>query len=140
MSLQFRLWLAILLFAALPAGAQTPPVAAGLYMERLSDCMACHTQPGGTPFAGGREIGTPFGSLTSPNITPDKDTGIGSWSDDDFYRALHDGTGKHGEYLYPVRPYTSYTRMTREDVLAVKAYLFTLKPVFSPPVENGLYF
>jgi mono/diheme cytochrome c family protein len=109
-------------------------------MERLSDCMACHTQPGGTPFAGGREIGTPFGSLTSPNITPDKDTGIGSWSDDDFYRALHDGTGKHGEYLYPVMPYTSYTRMTREDVLAVKAYLFTLKPVFSPPVENGLYF
>jgi mono/diheme cytochrome c family protein len=121
-----------------PAGPAD--VKAGLYMERLSDCMACHTRPGGTPFAGGREIGTPFGSLTSPNITPDPDTGIGSWSNDDFYQALHSGIGHGGEYLYPVMPYTSYTKMTREDVLAVKAYLFSLKPVFAPRVPNGLNF
>ena len=68
--------------------------------------MSCHTQPGGTPFAGGRQIGTPFGTLSSPNITPDKDTGIGRWSDDDFYRAVHDGIGHRGEYLYPVMPCT----------------------------------
>jgi mono/diheme cytochrome c family protein len=135
---------ALLLAACWSAGVKAQPnasqLAAGLYMERLSDCMACHTQPGGTPFAGGREIATPFGSLASVNITPDPDTGIGRWSDDDFYRALHDGTGKHGEYLYPVMPYTSYTRMTREDVLAIKAYLFSLKPVFAPPLPNGLSF
>ena len=134
--------LAMLLFAAGAAAQTQPPSSqtAGLYMERLSDCMACHTQPGGTPFAGGREIGTPFGSLTSPNITPDKDTGIGNWSDDDFYRALHEGIGKHAEYLYPVMPYTSYTQMTREDVQAVKDYLFSLKPVFAPPAGNDLDF
>jgi mono/diheme cytochrome c family protein len=123
------------------AGAAQPAdVTAGLYMARLADCVACHTRPGGTPFAGGREIGTPFGSLSSPNITPDPDTGIGGWSDDAFYQALHDGIGHGGEYLYPVMPYPSYTRMTREDVLAIKAYLDSLKPVFAPRVPNGLDF
>ena len=130
-------------FAAQKALAQTAPpnnVAAGLYMERAADCMACHTQPGGTPFAGGRAIGTPFGTLYSANITPDPDSGIGKWTDDQFYAALHDGTGHGVGYLYPVMPYTSYTKMTREDVLAIKAYLFSLRPVFSPAVPNGLSF
>src|SRR5947199_5353952 len=124
---------AALVLARLPAMAQglPPEQQAGLYRERLSDCMACHTQPGGTPFAGGREIGTPFGTLSSPNITPDKDTGIGGWSDDEFYNALHQGIGHGGEYLYPVMPYTSYTKMTRADVLVIKTYLFSLKPVFA---------
>ncbi|MGE3481416.1 MAG: c-type cytochrome [Gammaproteobacteria bacterium] len=122
---------------ARPAASSQP---AGLYMEQLSDCMACHTRPGGTPFAGGREIGTPFGTVTSPNITPDKDTGIGGWSEETFYRALHDGIGHDGQYLYPVMPYTSYTRMTREDVAAIKAYLDTLKPVFAPRAPNNLSF
>ena len=141
--------LGLALLAALtgpPARAQSPvpqsPAnqSAGLYMERASDCMACHTQPGGTPFAGGRQIGTPFGTLPSPNITPDRDTGIGAWTDDQFYAALHDGIGHNGEYLYPVMPYTSYTRMTRGDVLAIKDYLFTLKPVYAPRAPSGLYF
>ena len=123
-----------------PAAAADDTVAHGEYMTRAADCMSCHTQQGGTPFAGGRAIGTPFGTLSSPNITPDKDTGIGAWSDDDFYRAVHDGIGHGGEYLYPVMPYTSFTKMTREDVLAVKAYLFTLKPVFAPRPPNGLDF
>ena len=99
-----------------PAAAADDTVAHGEYMTRAADCMPCHTQPGGTPFAGGLQIGTPFGSLSSPNITPDPDTGIGRWSDDDFDRALHEGLGHSGEYLYPVMPYPSYTKMTREDV------------------------
>lgn len=123
-----------------PSQSQQDLIAKGLYLTRASDCMACHTRPGGTPFAGGREIGTPFGSLASPNITPDPDTGIGKWSDDDFYRAMHDGIGRSGEYLYPVMPYTSYTKMTRDDVLAIKTYLFSLKPVYSPRPPNGLAF
>lgn len=137
--------LALVFAASLPAyrvqaeTAKSVP-SNGLYMERAADCMACHTMPGGTPFAGGREIGTPYGTLSSPNITPDPDTGIGDWTDDQFYSALHDGIGHGGEYLYPVMPYTSYTRMTRDDVLAIKAYLFSLKPVFAPRAPSGLEF
>lgn len=123
-----------------PAAAADDTVAHGQYMTRAADCMPCHTQPGGTPFAGGLQIGTPFGSLSSPNITPDPDTGIGRWSDDDFDRALHEGLGHSGEYLYPVMPYPSYTKMTREDVLAIKAYLFTLKPVFAPRAPSAMDF
>ena len=126
--------------AAAQATASAERVAAGLYMMRAADCMACHTQPGGTPFAGGRGIGTPFGTLYSSNITPDPDTGIGNWTDDQFYAALHDGIGHGVGYLYPVMPYTSYTKMTREDVLAIKAYLFTLKPVYAPALPNAMSF
>lgn len=123
-----------------PGAASADLIAAGLYLERAADCMACHTQPGGTPFAGGRAIGTPFGTVYSPNITPDPDSGIGAWTDDAFYAALHDGIGHGGQYLYPVMPYTSYTKMARADVLAIKAYLFSLKPVFSPNLPNALSF
>ncbi len=76
------------LLLPLAARAQAPE-APGLYLSRIADCAPCHTRPGGTPFAGGREIGTPFGTLASPNITPDPDTGIGGWTDDQFYAALH---------------------------------------------------
>ena len=120
--------------------AQAEQIAAGLYMMRAADCMACHTQPGGTSFAGGRGISTPFGTLYSPNITPDPDSGIGGWTDDQFYAALHDGIGHSVGYLYPVMPFPWYTRMTREDVVAIKAYLFSLRPVFAPAVPNGLSF
>jgi len=125
-----------------PAGAAAPgaDIARGLYLTRLSDCMACHTQEGGTPFAGGREIVTAFGSLSSTNLTPDPDTGIGGWSDDSFYRVLHDGIGHDGAYLYPVMPYPSYTKMTRADVLAIKTYLFSLKPVLAPRMPSGMKF
>ena len=74
---------------------------------------------------------TPFGDISTPNITPDKTTGIGDWSDDDFYRAMHDGIGRHKEYLYPVFPFPWFTKITRDDVLAIKAYLFSL------PGENA---
>ena len=104
----------------------------GEYLMRAGDCIACHTAPGGKPFAGGLAMETPFGTISTPNITPDKATGIGDWSDDDFYRAMHEGIGHKGEYLYPVFPFPWYTKVTREDVLAIKAYLFSLEPVNSP--------
>jgi mono/diheme cytochrome c family protein len=115
-------------------------VARGEYLSRAADCMPCHTKPGGTPFAGGLLISTPFGSLSSPNITPDADTGIGRWTDEQFFQAVHDGIGKGGEYLYPVMPFTSYTKMPRADVMAIRAYLATLKPVYAPRVPSHMEF
>ena len=128
--------------AIAPAAAAQDPglIAKGRYMSHLADCEGCHTRAGGTPFAGGPPISTPFGTVPSPNITPDAETGIGGWSDQDFYRAVTDGIGRHGEYLYPVMPFTSFTRMTRSDVLAIKAYLFSLPPVHAPRVANTLMF
>lgn len=106
----------------------------GAYLVRASGCVSCHTDKkgGGQPFAGGLALKTPFGTFHSPNITPDVTTGIGAWSDEDFVRALTQGEGVHGEELYPVFPYASFAAMTVEDVLAIKAYLFTLSPVNAP--------
>ncbi|HUN25484.1 MAG TPA: cytochrome c [Steroidobacteraceae bacterium] len=109
----------------------------GAYLVTAADCISCHTAEGNQPFAGGREfdLGS-MGKLYSPNITPDKETGIGSWSDDDFRAALQLGVGKGGVHLYPAFPYASFTLLTDEDVLAIKAYLFSLKPVhYSPPPD-----
>jgi mono/diheme cytochrome c family protein len=115
-------------------------VARGKYLATAGDCVACHTAAGGQQLAGGRAIETPFGNMESPNITPDKDTGIGSWTDDQFYRAMHEGIGAHGEYLYPVFPYPWFTKVTRDDVMAIKAYLFSLPPVHAPKKPNHLMF
>lgn len=101
----------------------------GRYLARVGDCESCHTAPGGKPFAGGRPVPTPFGVVYSANITPDPDTGIGAWSEHDFYRAMHDGIDREGKRLYPAFPYPWYTHMTRGDVDAVKAYLDTVEPV-----------
>jgi mono/diheme cytochrome c family protein len=116
------------------------PLVHGEYLTRAADCAACHTAPHGKPFAGGRAFNLPFGTLYSPNITPDKQTGIGDWSDDDFVRALHEGISRDGEHLYPAFPYPSYTLMTRDDVLAIKTYLFSLKPIRNAPPANDLAF
>src|ERR1043166_3057019 len=99
----------------------------GKYLVDAGDCVACHTATKSQPFAGGRAIPTPFGTIYSANITPDRDTGIGAWSENDFYRAMHEGRGPHGERLYPAFPYPYFTKMTREDVSAIRAYLMTLK-------------
>ena len=120
------------------AGAD--PLARGEYLTRAADCAACHTAPGGKQFAGGRAFKLPFGTLYSPNITADKETGIGDWSDDDFVRALHKGIGKDGKYLYPAFPYPSYTLMTRNDALAIKTYLFSLKPIRNVAPADDLAF
>ena len=115
---------AFLALAALsaPADADAALVARGEYLAKAGDCIACHTAPGGAPFAGGEAINSPFGPLYAPNITPDKTNGIGAWSDDEFYRAMHEGRGKHGEFLYPAFPYQWFTKVSREDVDAIRAF------------------
>ena len=107
----------------------------GAYLIRAGGCISCHSDKkhAGALLAGGRELETPFGVFVTPNLTPDRDTGIGSWTDEDFVRAVLAGEGVHGEQLYPVFPYTSYSAMTVEDALAIKAYLFSL-----PAVKNDV--
>ena len=113
----------------------------GRYLAIASDCGGCHTRPdGGTPFAGGVSLKTPFGTLIAPNITPDPDAGIGAWTDDDFVAALHEGRGRGGIRLYPAMPYTNYTKMTREDALAIRAYLRTVEPSSEKYQANQLPF
>jgi mono/diheme cytochrome c family protein len=113
----------------------------GRYLSILSDCASCHTVPQkNQPFAGGRPIETPFGKIVAPNITPDMETGVGSWTDDQFDNAVRKGIGRNGERLYPAMPFNAYTKMSREDVLAIRAYLNTLTAVFNPVVANTLPF
>src|SRR6476619_6544777 len=117
-----------------PSLAQADLVARGEYVARAADCTACHTAPGGKPFAGGLPFKLPMiGTLYSTNLTPDKDTGIGAWSDDEFVRALHEGIGRNGEHLYPAFPYTSYALMTRDDALSIESYLFNLNAIKNTP-------
>jgi mono/diheme cytochrome c family protein len=120
--------------------ANASPVARGEYLARAADCEACHTVKGGAPYAGGLVFRLPFGTLYSPNITPDKETGIGGWSDADFLRAVHKGIAADGTRLYPAFPYAAYTMMTDEDALAIKAYLFSLPAVHAPTPGNTLVF
>lgn len=121
-----------------PIGAAL--IAKGRYLATAADCVVCHTAPGGTPYAGGRAFVLPFGTLYSPNITPDRATGIGGWSDAEFVRALRHGVGRHGEDLYPAFPYASYARMTDDDALAIRAYLATLPAVRAAAPANALTF
>ncbi|EIL97126.1 alcohol dehydrogenase [Rhodanobacter thiooxydans] len=115
-------------------------IARGEYLATVGDCAACHTARDGQRYAGGRSLGTPFGDVPAPNITPDPDTGIGRWSFDDFWRALHEGKGRQGELLYPVFSYTSFTKVSRDDALSIFAYLKSLPPVHRPDTELGLGF
>ncbi|OZI40640.1 alcohol dehydrogenase [Bordetella genomosp. 1] len=101
----------------------------GRDLARLGNCAACHTVRGGATYAGGTPVPTPFGTLYGPNITPDEQTGIGRWSSDDFWRALHNGKGRDGELLYPAFPYPQYTRMSRADADALYAYLRSVPAV-----------
>jgi mono/diheme cytochrome c family protein len=112
----------------------------GEYLAKAADCMVCHTKPGQKAFAGGLAFKLPFGTLYSTNITADKETGIGNYSDQDFLNAVQRGKRHDGAMLYPAMPYPSYTFMTDEDLLAVKAYLFSLPPVRAPAAENTLAF
>ncbi len=118
----------------------TDKLARGKYLTEAADCQACHTTEGGQPFAGGRAFVTDFGTLYSPNITPDKETGIGDWSDADFLKAMHEGIGKGGLRLYPAFPYAAYTYLTDEDALAIKEYLFTQPAVKNTAPQNQLGF
>ncbi|EUC12405.1 Gluconate 2-dehydrogenase (acceptor) [Burkholderia sp. BT03] len=115
-------------------------IARGEYLARAADCMACHTQKGGSALSGGVPFNLPFGTIYSTNITSDRKTGIGTWSDDDFVRALHKGVSKDGHYLYPAFPYTSFSRLSRDDAVAIKAYLFSLPAVYALPRPSTLSF
>ena len=122
---------------ATPNAAQ---VARGQYLVAAGDCMSCHLRAGGEPFAGGLGLNTPFGVIYSSNITPDVQTGIGAWTSDQFYRAMHDGKGAHGENLYPAFPYPWFRRSSRGDDDAIFAYLKTTPAVNYTPPQNELPF
>jgi mono/diheme cytochrome c family protein len=114
------------------APAQQPApetLARGKTLVEAAGCASCHTADPAKPFAGGKRIDTPFGAIYSPNLTPDRQTGIGSWRDEDFYRALRFGTAPDGSRYYPAFPYPYFSKFTRDDISAIRAYLATLTPV-----------
>jgi mono/diheme cytochrome c family protein len=112
-------------------------IAKGKALTEIADCASCHTADPAKPFAGGKRIETPFGGIYSPNLTPDPDTGLGRWSDEDFVRALRYGVAPDGSRYYPAFPYPNFTRLIRDDILAIRAYLATLAPIrnTAPPPE-----
>jgi mono/diheme cytochrome c family protein len=131
--------------AGSPTGAPVSLVKASLveqgkYLAEAADCVACHTSQGGKDFAGGLAIKFPFGTLFSTNITPDKDTGIGNYSDQEFLNAVQRGIRHDGARLYPAMPFTSYSYVADADALAIKAYLFSLPPVYASVPANTLIF
>src|SRR4051794_15405277 len=113
-------------------------IARGKALTIAGDCASCHTTDPARPFAGGKRIDTPFGAIYSPNLTPDRDTGLGSWSDEEFYRALRYGVARDGSRYYPAFPYPNFTKLIRDDILAIRAYLATLTPVHSTPTPPDL--
>jgi mono/diheme cytochrome c family protein len=140
-------WVALMAAPAIPADALRSPVAQdaqlvaqGAYLAKAGDCAACHTAPGGRPFAGGLALHTPFGTIMSTNITPDPNTGIGRWTEAAFARALRQGISRDGHNLYPAMPYTAYARVSDADVHALKAYVDSLQPVVQPNRANDLSF
>jgi mono/diheme cytochrome c family protein len=120
----------------------TPPsgesVARGAYLVRVGNCMTCHTERSGAPFAGGRAVETPFGTVYGGNLTPHAAAGIGAWSRDDFWRALHEGQSRDGRLLAPAFPYPDYTLVTRADADAMFDYLRSLAPVARPNTPHRL--
>jgi mono/diheme cytochrome c family protein len=126
-------------FAFGPAAAEPSEetIAHGKALVEAGDCASCHTADPAKPFAGGKKIDTPFGGIFSPNLTPDRDTGIGGWSDADFYGALRYGIDPDGSRYYPAFPYPYFTKLTRPDIAAIRAYLATLTPFQNeaPPPE-----
>jgi mono/diheme cytochrome c family protein len=112
----------------------------GRYTASAADCTACHTAPGGKPLAGGGALETPFGILLAPNITPDVAAGIGGWTDDEFVNAVQNGIGHGGIHFYPAMPYPYYTKLTRDDVIAIRAHLDTVEPVHNLVQANQLPF
>jgi len=113
------------------AGSEPSPemIARGKALVEAGDCAGCHTADPEKPFAGGKRIETPFGAIYSPNLTPDQKTGIGAWSDADFTRALRYGLAPDGSYYYPAFPYPYFTKITKNDTQAIRAYLATLTPL-----------
>jgi len=137
MTRAFR-WMTWLALSAAATLAHADDVERGKYLATAGDCAACHTARRGEPYAGGRIVPTPFGAIPAPNLTPDTETGIGAWSADDFYRAMHSGEGHDGRSLYPAFPFTSYTKVTRADTDAIFAYLKSLPAVRRAAIPDSL--
>jgi mono/diheme cytochrome c family protein len=125
-----------------PAEAEEDLVERGEYLIHAGGCVTCHTDDAedAQPFAGGRALESPFGTFFVPNITPDPETGIGDWSDEEFVQAFWNGVNPEGEHYFPAFPFTAYTGVTREDLLAMKAYLFSIDPVEQENREHELPF
>ncbi|WP_277964316.1 c-type cytochrome [Pseudomonas sp. RIT-To-2] len=124
-----------------PATTEDPAVARGRYVAIAGDCAACHTDPHqGKPFAGGYALQTPFGTLLASNITSDKNTGIGAWTEAEFTRAVREGKGRHGENLYPAMPYNAYVKVSDQDMHDLWAYMQTVPAVDNKVVSNQLPF
>ncbi|WP_082786313.1 cytochrome c [Acetobacter tropicalis] len=122
------------------ATAENQLIKRGEYLFHAADCAACHVAPESNKLTGGRPFTLPFGTIFAVNITPDKQTGIGNYTDKEWLKMMREGVGKGGRHLYPVMPYTAYTLMTDADALAIKAYLFSLKPEKALPPPNTLNF
>lgn len=125
---------------AAPLSPEDALIAKGKYLAAAGDCISCHTRPEGEEFSGGLPLKTPFGTIYTANITPDKETGIGNWTEEQLARAMREGIADDGSHLYPGFPYTNYTKVTDEDVHAIYAYLKTLKPVSYTPPKNEMPF
>lgn len=123
-----------------PAPPSAAQIASGQYLVAVGDCAGCHTRGHATALAGGYPLNTPFGSIYSANITPDRATGIGSWSEADFYRAMHTGRDDQKQNLYPAFPYAYFIKISRADVDDIRAYLMTRAPVHYTPPANPLPF
>jgi mono/diheme cytochrome c family protein len=135
----------LLLIASLDGGtparaADQAAIARGAYLAAAGDCAGCHTDKknGGADLAGGKPLVTAFGTFFGPNITPDPETGIGTWTEDQFQRALREGIDEHGQYLYPVFPFTSFTNISDADVSDLFAYLQSVPPINHPTPSNAV--
>jgi mono/diheme cytochrome c family protein len=126
--------------AAADPAADAALVERGRYLALAGNCAGCHTARGGADYAGGVGIETPFGTVFASNLTPDRETGIGTWSASHFWRAMHNGRSRDGRLLYPVFPYPNYTHVSREDSDAIHAWLRTLPPVTRPNTAHTLRF
>jgi mono/diheme cytochrome c family protein len=129
-------------------GSEPPPKSAfdhglisrGAQLSLIGNCNVCHTKPGGAPYAGGRPMATPFGTIYATNITPDPETGIGRWSEAAFRRSMHEGVRRDGAHLYPAFPYDHFTKVSAQDVRAIYAFLMTREPVYAKTPPNELPF
>ncbi|NVN09597.1 c-type cytochrome [Nguyenibacter vanlangensis] len=123
-----------------PRAFPVPLIERGATLAMIGDCVVCHTAERGVPYAGGRPLATPFGTLYATNITPDQATGIGSWSFAAFRRAMREGISRDGSHLYPALPYEHFTHVTDDDLMALYAFLMTRRAIRAPAPHNELVF
>lgn len=122
------------------SGAGAASLKRGEYLVKMGDCIACHTEPGGQAFAGGLAFDTPFGTIYSPNITPDQKNGIGQWTNPQFYKAVREGIAPDGQYFYPAFPFPYYNKLTDQDLQDIRAYLNAIPAVQKANRENHMMF